>query len=56
MLTRYVTEILKSLAPLKDMSCVFCQYFLSKALFRAQGENGQWWTRQAGGKVWNHFG
>ena len=27
-----------------------------KCFFSTWGENGPWWTRQAGGKVWYHFG
>ena len=40
----------KFLAPLEEMSHVSCQYLASP-----ECENGPWWTRQAGGKVSNHF-
>ena len=48
-------EILKSLAPLEDMSLCHLSFLESKASFSARGENGPWWTRRASGKVWNHF-
>ena len=48
-------EILKSLAPLEEMTSVLVP-LRSKVFFSCRGENGPWWTRRAGGKVWNHFG
>ena len=53
--TSFSPEIHKSLAPLKELRCVLATPW-PKALFSARGENGPWWTRRAGRKVWNHFG